>query len=323
MGWERKRGKLTEFNRLLRGATDTSFTVQHGDLSVLPAVRYVITLDSDTQLPIECGPQADRDAVASAEPAALRSRTCNVSPRATASCSRGSRSASSAPTGPPFAKVFCRARRHRSLHDRGVGRVSGSLSRGQLRRQGHLRRRRVRGGAGGTRAGQRAAQPRPVRRVRTRAPALCTDIHLVDDYPSHYLTFAARLHRWVRGDWQIARWLWRTVPDANGQTVPNTLPIIARWKILDNLRRSLMPPAHRRAAGRGLDGASQARRRSGRRWRCWCWPFRPTSRSVDRIGEPRRGRAVARAPARRDATTSSRACARRRSRSSCSPTRAS
>ena len=73
--------------------------------------------------------------------------------------------------------------------------------------------------------------------------ALCTDIHLVDDYPSHYLTFAARLHRWVRGDWQIARWLFRSVPDANGQTVPNTLPIIARWKIFDNLRRSLMPPA--------------------------------------------------------------------------------
>ena len=73
--------------------------------------------------------------------------------------------------------------------------------------------------------------------------ALCTDIHLVDDYPSHYLAFAARLHRWVRGDWQIARWLFRSVPDANGQKVPNTLPIIARWKIFDNLRRSLMPPA--------------------------------------------------------------------------------
>ncbi|MCA1563166.1 MAG: hypothetical protein LC804_23905, partial [Acidobacteria bacterium] len=53
MGWERKRGKLTEFNRLLRGASDTSFVVCHGDQSVLPSVRYVITLDSDTQLPME------------------------------------------------------------------------------------------------------------------------------------------------------------------------------------------------------------------------------------------------------------------------------
>ena len=49
---------------------------------------------------------------------------------------------------------------------------------------------------------------------------LCTDIHLVDDYPAHYLTAAARLHRWVRGDWQIARWLWRTVPDGTDRAVP-------------------------------------------------------------------------------------------------------
>ena len=53
MGKERKRGKLAEFNRLLRGASDTSFVVQYGDLSILPSVRYVITLDSDTQLPME------------------------------------------------------------------------------------------------------------------------------------------------------------------------------------------------------------------------------------------------------------------------------
>ncbi len=53
MGWERKRGKLAEFNRLLRGASDTSFVVTHGSLALLPSVRYVITLDSDTQLPLE------------------------------------------------------------------------------------------------------------------------------------------------------------------------------------------------------------------------------------------------------------------------------
>ena len=51
--------------------------------------------------------------------------------------------------------------------------------------------------------------------------ALCTDIHVIDDYPFHYLNFAARQHRWVRGDWQIARWIWPTVPDAYGRPVPN------------------------------------------------------------------------------------------------------
>src|SRR5205823_12434494 len=57
MGWERKRGKIEEFNRLLRGATDTGFTVQVGELAVLPAVRYCITLDSDTRLPRDAAKQ--------------------------------------------------------------------------------------------------------------------------------------------------------------------------------------------------------------------------------------------------------------------------
>ena len=72
---------------------------------------------------------------------------------------------------------------------------------------------------------------------------LVTDIDVVDDYPASYIAYSARQHRWVRGDWQIARWLWRTVPDASGRPVTNTLPVISRWKILDNLRRSLIPPS--------------------------------------------------------------------------------
>jgi cyclic beta-1,2-glucan synthetase len=51
IGWERKRGKIEEFNRLLRGATDTSYAVLVGDVAILPMVRYCITLDSDTRLP--------------------------------------------------------------------------------------------------------------------------------------------------------------------------------------------------------------------------------------------------------------------------------
>ena len=88
MGWERKRGKIEEFNRLLRGATDTSFTVQVGELDVLPAVRYCITLDTDTRLPRDAAKIADRHHRPSAESAALRRRARIASPRATAFCSR-------------------------------------------------------------------------------------------------------------------------------------------------------------------------------------------------------------------------------------------
>ena len=73
--------------------------------------------------------------------------------------------------------------------------------------------------------------------------ALVTDIELLDDYPAHYDTYAKRQHRWTRGDWQIARWLLPRVPDAERQSAPNTLPLISRWKIFDNLRRSLVAPS--------------------------------------------------------------------------------
>ena len=72
MGWERKRGKLAEFNRLIRGASDTSFAVRHGDLAAVTWVRYVITLDSDTHLPMDTARRLVRHAVASAEQAAVR-----------------------------------------------------------------------------------------------------------------------------------------------------------------------------------------------------------------------------------------------------------
>src|SRR5262249_28254798 len=71
--------------------------------------------------------------------------------------------------------------------------------------------------------------------------ALVSDVEVVDDYPSSVLAHARRLHRWVRGDWQILWWLLPIVPTRGGLE-RNRLPIISRWKILDNLRRSLMAP---------------------------------------------------------------------------------
>jgi cyclic beta-1,2-glucan synthetase len=71
--------------------------------------------------------------------------------------------------------------------------------------------------------------------------ALVTDVEVVDDYPSSVLAHAKRQHRWVRGDWQILWWLLPIVP-ARGGWVRNRLPLISRWKIFDNLRRSLLAP---------------------------------------------------------------------------------
>src|SRR5450759_1191168 len=72
--------------------------------------------------------------------------------------------------------------------------------------------------------------------------ALVSDVEVVDDYPANVLAHARRQHRWVRGDWQILRWLFDFVPTRHG-IVRNRLPAISQWKILDNLRRSLVAPA--------------------------------------------------------------------------------
>jgi len=241
MGWERKRGKLTEFNRLLRGASDTSFVVAHGDLSVLPSIRYVITLDSDTQLPMDAG----RSLVGALAHPLNRPRFDAASGRVTEGYGVlqpriGVNVVSANRTA--FAQVF-------SGHV-GVDPYTTAVSDiyQDLFHEGSY----VGKGIYDVDAFDAALE----RRVPENAllshdlfegfyarAGLVTDIHLVDDYPGQYLAYAARQHRWARGDWQIVRWLWRNVPDASRRPVPNTLPAIARWKILDNLRRSLLAPA--------------------------------------------------------------------------------
>jgi cyclic beta-1,2-glucan synthetase len=241
MGWERKRGKLAEFNRLLRGSTETSFSVCHGDLSVLSSVKYVITLDSDTQLPMEAG----RRLVGTLAHPLNRPRFDGglgrvtegygvLQPRVGVNAVSANRTA--------FAKVF-------SGHV-GVDPYTTAVSDvyQDLFHEGSYVGKGIYevdafDAALANRVPENALLSHDLFEGFYARAGLCTDIHLVDDYPAQYLAYAARQHRWVRGDWQIVRWLWRTVPDASRHPVPNTLPEIARWKILDNLRRSLLAPA--------------------------------------------------------------------------------
>ena len=241
MGWERKRGKLVEFDRVLRGAGDTSFTVTHGDLAVLPTVRYVITLDSDTQLPMD----------AAAQLIGTLAHPLNK-PRFDPSLGRVTQGYGVlqpsivvdlvSANRTPFARIF-------SGHV-GIDPYTTAVSDvyQDLFHEGSY----VGKGIYAVEAFDAALEGRiPENRLLSHdlfegsyaRTALCTDIQLVDDYPSQYLAFASRQHRWVRGDWQIARWIWRTVPDARGRTVRNVLPATARWKIFDNLRRSLLAPS--------------------------------------------------------------------------------
>jgi cyclic beta-1,2-glucan synthetase len=240
MGWERKRGKLHEFNRLLRGAAATSFTSQIGERDVLPSVRYVITLDSDTQLPLEAAralvgtlshplnrPRFDAGAGRVTEGYGILQPRVAVSV-VSANRSRFSRIFSGHVGIDPYTTAVSDV--YQDLFHEGsyVGKGIYDVDAFEASLAG--------------RVPDNTLLSHDLFEGLFARAALVTDIHVIDDYPSHYLTFASRQHRWVRGDWQIARWIWRTVPTGGGRQAANLLPAIARWKILDNLRRSLMPP---------------------------------------------------------------------------------
>ena len=71
---------------------------------------------------------------------------------------------------------------------------------------------------------------------------LLSDVELVDEYPSTFSSYQKRLHRWVRGDWQLIPWLLRHVHDRRGRLLPVDLPLLVRWQMVDNLRHSLLLP---------------------------------------------------------------------------------
>jgi cellobiose phosphorylase len=241
MGWERKRGKLHEFNVLLRGGRDTSFEPLVGDIERLRNVRYVITLDSDTDLPLDAG----RKLVGTLAHPLNRARFDPASGRVTEGYGilqpRVAISAVSA-SSTTFSQVL-------SGH---VGLDPYTTAVSDVYQDVFQEGSYVGKGIYDVEAFERA--------LENRAPdnallshdlfeglfarvALCTDLEVIDDYPNHYLTWVARLHRWVRGDWQLLPWLGRYVPVHGGGRVRNTLPAIARWKLFDNLRRSLLPPS--------------------------------------------------------------------------------
>ena len=207
------------------------------------------------------------------------------------------KSTSSAPTARVRAGLR-RARRPRSVHDRVVRRLPGPVPRGQLRRQGHLRRRRLRGALAG-RVPENTLLSHDLFEGSTRAPGCAPTSSWSTTIRRNYLAFAARQHRWVRGDWQIARWLWRTVPDASGPRVPQHP---AGRRALEDSRQPAAQPARAGAARRCSSPAGRCypgRRASGRCSACWCSPSRPTSQLGRSLVQPGPRRSAARAPAGR------------------------
>lgn len=240
MGWERKRGKLLDLNRLVMGGMDC-FPYKAGDASVLNEMIYVLTLDSDTKLP--------RDAVrrmvgAIAHPlnrAILDPRRRIVTegygllqPRVGITVQSVARSRLAAIySGQTGFDIYTRAISdvYQDLYGEGIFTGKGLYEIQIL--QEVLDRRFP----------QNSLLSHDLIEGAYGRVGLLTDVEVMDDYPSHYSAQNRRKHRWVRGDWQIMRWLLDHVPNDAGQSVQNPTSTVSRWKIFDNLRRSLVEPA--------------------------------------------------------------------------------
>ena len=240
IGWERKRGKIEEFNRLLRGATNTSFSTRVGALDVLPSIRYCITLDSDTRLPRNAAARLIGIIAHPLNQPRLDPATGRVTEGYGILQPRVSVTMASA-AGSLFARTYAG---HTGVdpYTTAVSDVYQDLfDEGSFTGKG-LYDVDAFSAALENRVPENALLSHDLFEGLHARTALVTDIEVVDDYPSSVLAHARRQHRWVRGDWQILWWLFPIVPSRTGPR-RNRLPMIARWKILDNLRRSLVPPA--------------------------------------------------------------------------------
>ena len=239
MGYERKRGKLGDLNALLRNGIDSSFSLIVGELAALAGIKYVITLDTDTQLPRDCA----RLLVATmAHPlnrghwdVASEITTAGygiLQPRVAASLPSTQRSR--------YARL--------NAGDAGIDPYTRAVS--DVYQDVFGEGSFIGKGIYDVDAFEHALKQRlPQNRILSHdllegcyaRSGLLSDVELIEPYPSSYAADVRRRHRWIRGDWQIAQWLLPRVRDAGGAAVKNPLSALSRWKILDNLRRSLVP----------------------------------------------------------------------------------
>jgi cyclic beta-1,2-glucan synthetase len=242
MGWERKRGKLHEMNRLLRGATDTTFVTIEGQPPLPEGIRYVITLDADTRMPIGTGRRLIgkmahplNRPVFDAKLGLVVQGHAILQPRVTPSLPIGSEGSLyqrvfSGPNGlDPYA--FAVSDVYQDLFEQGsfVGKGIYEIDAFEAALHGQIPENTV-------------LSHDLLEGILGRA-GLATDIEVVEEFPSRYDVSAARQHRWTRGDWQLLPWIFGFGKPAHENVSRTQLPLMGRWKLLDNLRRSLSAPS--------------------------------------------------------------------------------
>ncbi len=241
MGYERKRGKLADLNSFLRGGAEDRFSVVVGATPVLAGVKYVITLDSDTQMPRDAAWQlvgAMAHPLNRARFDEVKQRVCEgygiLQPRVAVSLpgtnrSRYARLWGSDPGIDPYTQAVSDV--YQDLFQEGsfIGKGIYEVDAFERALKGRFPENRI-------------LSHDLLEGCYARA-GLLSDVQLYEEYPSRYSADVSRRHRWIRGDWHITRWLLPGVPGPGPHLQKNTLSGLSRWKIFDNLRRSLVSAA--------------------------------------------------------------------------------
>jgi cellobiose phosphorylase len=239
MGYERKRGKLSDLNGLLRGGAEDAFARIIGEKALLRGVRYVITLDTDTQLPRDAARQmieamahplnrprydADKKRV-TAGYGILQPRVAASLPERDAS--RYARLFGGEPGIDPYTRAVSDV--YQDLFGEGsfIGKGIYDVDTFEQALNERLPENRI--------------LSHDLLEGSYARSGLLSDVQLYEKYPTRYSADSTRRYRWMRGDWQIASWVLPAVPHPNSRTQRNPLSVLSRWKILDNLRRSVTP----------------------------------------------------------------------------------
>jgi cellobiose phosphorylase len=241
MGYERKRGKLEQFNALLRGGPREAFAEIIGDLALLPTIHYVLTLDTDTGLPRDAArkligtmahplnrPRFDPSTGRVVEGYAILQPRTPIS-LLSANRSRFARLSAGEVGIDPYTREVSDV--YQDLFAEGSYVGKGIYDVDAFRQ------------ATAGRFPENLILSHDLVESGYARSALVTDVELHEDHPASFAAEMGRRHRWIRGDWQIAGWLMTRVLGPANKRQPNTLTALARWKIFDNLRRSLVPPA--------------------------------------------------------------------------------
>ncbi len=239
MGWERKRGKLVEFIELLGGKEDTSYNYHMSDSTSLSSIRYLITLDADTQLP----PGSPQRMIGTMHlpynrPRMNEARTRVIEgygilqPRIAMSyeSANHSRLANlwSGDTGvDPYA--FAVSDPYQDGLGQGIFTGKGIFD---IRAFSDIICNRI---------PENCVLSHDLLEGGFLRTGLLSDIELVDGHPMLFSTYQKRLHRWIRGDWQLLLWLFPKIHNQSGVSQSIDLSFVTRWQIIDNLRRSLLP----------------------------------------------------------------------------------